>query len=219
MAVQTAMQTDKLIDSLAQQLTPVRPMRAPLLRALLWLAVVAAVSAALIAQHAGLRILLPRIAQPRVAVQWAATALTAITAIIAAFELSVPGRDARWVWAPLPPFLLWLAASGLGCLQNGLSLHGPGGMMGDSPGCFGFIAGASVPLAVGLFWMLRRARPIAPLPVAALGTLGVAATAAFVLEFFHPFDVTVIDLAFHMAAVGLVVLIGTAIRGWLLAVD
>ncbi|HEY3730331.1 MAG TPA: NrsF family protein [Steroidobacteraceae bacterium] len=213
------MQTDKLIESLAQQLTPVRPLRAPLLRALLWLGVVAAVGAALIAYRTGLHILLPRIAQPRVAVQCAATALTAITAIVAAFELSVPGRDARWAWAPVPPFLVWLAASGLGCLQNGLSLHQPGGMAGESPGCFGFITAVSVPLALGLFWMLRRARPIAPLPVATLGTLGVAATAAFVLEFFHPFDVTVIDLAFHMAAVALVVIIGISIRRVLLAVD
>jgi len=33
-----------------------------------------------------------------------------------------------------------------------------------------------------------------------------------VLQFFHPFDVTVIDLALHLAAIGLVVLIGTALR-------
>ena len=76
-----------------------------------------------------------------------------------------------------------------------------------------------MPLAVALFWMLRRARPIAPLPVAALGTLGVAATAAFVLEFFHPFDVTVIDLSAHLAAVGLVVLLGMAWRRPLLDTD
>jgi hypothetical protein len=60
--------------------------------------------------------------------------------------------------------------------------------------------------------MLRRARPLDALPVAAVGTLGVAATAAFVLQFFHPFDVTVIDLALHLAAIALVVLIGTTLR-------
>jgi len=84
--------------------------------------------------------------------------------------------------------------------------------VGESAHCFIFITAASVPLAIGLFWMLRRARPMGALTVAALGTLGVAATAAFVLQFFHPFDVTVIDLAFHLAAVGLVVLIGTVLR-------
>jgi len=190
----------------------VQVLRSPALRALLWLAFVGVVTAALILRYAHMSSVLQRLAVPRVAVECVATALTAVTAIVAAFELSVPDRSPRWAWLPLPPFLLWLAASGLGCLRNGLSLRGPEGFLGDSPHCFMFITSASVPLAVGLFWMLRRARPIDPLPVAAIGTLGVAATAAFILEFFHPFDVTVIDLTWHLSAVGLVVLLGTAWR-------
>ena len=53
--------------------------------------------------------------------------------------------------------------------------------------------------------------------MAAFGTLGVAATAATLLQFFHPFDVTVIDLGFHVAAIALVMLVGTALRRPLLA--
>ncbi len=211
------MQTDELIESLAAQLQPVRRLRAPLQRALLWLARVGAVSVVLIVREAHLGIFMQRMATPRVMVDCIATALTAITAIIAAFELSVPGHSPLWSALPLPPFLLWLGASGMGCLANGLSLHGPGGFAGESYVRFAFIAAASVPLAAGLFWMLRRARPIAPLPVAAMGTLGVAATAAFILQFFHPFDVTVIDLSLHLAAVALVILVGTAWRRKLLA--
>jgi hypothetical protein len=215
-----AIQTDELIESLAAQLQPVRPMRSPLLRALLWLAVVSAVVGGFLMLHrGGLNIFMQRIAVPRVAVECFASGLTAITAVMAAFELSVPGRSPRWAVVPLPPLLLWLAASGLGCLSNGWSLYGADGFVGESYSCFAFIAIASLPLATGLFWMLRRARPIAPLPVAALGTLGVAATAAFILEFFHPFDVTVIDLALHLAAVALVMLIGTLWRRPLLAAD
>jgi hypothetical protein len=214
-----SMQTDKVIESLAAQLQPVRRLRSPLLRALLWLAVVGAAGGVLIAYETGSGIFMQRMTVPRVAVENLATALTAITAIIAAFELSVPGHSPRWALLPLPPFLLWVGASGLGCLQNGLSLYRPDGFAGESPHCFAFIAGASVPLAAGLFWMLRRARPIAPLPVAALGTLGVAATAAFMLQFFHPFDVTVIDLTLHLSAIALVMLIGTLWRGPLLAAD
>ena len=48
--------------------------------------------------------------------------------------------------------------------------------------------------------------------MAILGTLGVAASAAFLLEFFHPYDVTAIDLALHLAAVAAVILLGTALR-------
>ena len=41
--------------------------------------------------------------------------------------------------------------------------------------------------------------------MALCGALGVAALAAFVLQFFHPFDVTLIDLAMHALAVVLVI--------------
>jgi hypothetical protein len=211
------MQTERLIESLAAQLQPVRRLHPPLLRALLWLAVIGAASAALIMREADLGVFMERMATPRIAVECVATALTGITATIAAFALSVPGRSPWWAALPVLPFLTWLGASGLGCLQNGLGLYGAHGQMAESYSCFTFIAGASLPLAAGLFWMLRRARPIEPLPVAALGTLGVAATAAFILQFFHPFDVTVIDLALHLAAITLVVLIGTAWRRSLLA--
>jgi hypothetical protein len=213
------MQTDELIESLAAQLQPVRRLHAPLLRALLWLALIGAVSAALIMRESQLGLFMQRMATPRVAVDCIATGLTAITAIIAAFELSVPGHSPLWSTLPLPPFLLWLGSSGMGCLKNGLSLYGPTGFVGESYVCFAFIVGASVPLAAALFWMLRRARPIAPLPVAALGTLGVAATSAFILQFFHPFDVTAIDLALHLAAVALVILIGISWRRPLLAAN
>ena len=167
----------------------------------MWLMVVAGVSAALILRFSPLELILPRLAIPRVTLECVGTLLTAVTAVWAAFELSIPDRSPRWMWLPAAPFALWLGASGLGCLQNGLSLHGPGGIAGHSPHCFIFISAVSVPLAAALFWMLRRARPIHAWPVAAMGTLGVAATAALVLQFFHPFDVTVIDLALHLAAV------------------
>ena len=50
------MQTDKMIQSLAAQLQPVQRLRSPLLRALLWLAVVGAIAALLIAHAVGLTI-------------------------------------------------------------------------------------------------------------------------------------------------------------------
>ena len=213
------MRTEKLIQSLAAQLQPVRPLRAPLLRALLWLAAVAAVGGALIARFAGTDVFLQRASLPRVAVEDMATALTAIGAVIAAFELSVPGGSPRWAMLPLPPLLTWLAASGLGCLRNGMGPRSAGGFSIEGAHCFVFITAASVPLAAVLFWMLRQARPIDPLPVAALGTLGVAATAAFMLQFVHPFDVTVIDLTLHLGAIALVVLVGISGRRALLAAD
>jgi hypothetical protein len=215
--VSTERDTALLIERLAGELQPVRRLRAPAVRAILWMAVVAVLGAGLVARFANLGAMALRIAEPRIALECVGMALTAITAVLAAFQLSVPGRSSRWALLPLPSVALWLAGSGWGCLLNGWSLHGPGGFIGESDHCFVFIAAVSVPLATGLFWMLSRARPITPLPVALLGTLGVAATAAFLLQFFHPFDVTVIDLAFHLSAVALVMLVGTLLRRPLLA--
>jgi hypothetical protein len=207
-------QTDDLIESLAADLTPVTPLRAPLWRALLWLAIVSSIAVLVVWRFANLSVFIGRMEVPRIALEGLGSLLTAIASIVVAFELSVPGRSSRWAWLPLPPLLLWLGASGMGCLANGLGLQAA---QGESPHCFMFIAGLSVPLSVGLFWMLRRARPIAPLPVAAFGTLGVAASAATLLQFFHPFDITVLDLTFHLAAVGFVVFLGAALRRPLLA--
>jgi len=212
-------QTDHLIQRLSAQLTPVRRLPGPALRAAVWIASTLTAAIVLVALFADFSSFELRMSQPRALTEWAGTCLTAVTAILAAFELSVPGRSPRWAYLPLPTLLLWLGASGLGCLRNGLSLYGPHGFLGESPHCVVFILGISVPLAAGLFWMLRRARPIAPLPVAVLGTLGVAATAASVLQFFHPFDVTVIDLSLHLTAVATVLGVGIALRRPLLASD
>lgn len=208
--------TDRFIEQLSSQLTPVKALPSPARRAAVWLLLIGLLAAVLIVRFARLELFAQRMSNPRVGLEWIATVLTAICAIVTAFQLTVPGAQRRWLWLPLIPFALWLSMSGLGCLKNGLSLHGTDGFIGESGHCFGFIIGASVPLAAVLFAMLRRARPIAPLPVAAYGTLGVAATAASVLQFFHPFDVTVIDLTLHLAAVGVVFAVGTALRRGLL---
>ena len=204
--------TNELIAALAGGLKPVQRLRPPLRRAALWLLLAALLAAVPVAHYANMPVFLERAGEARQMLELAATLLTGIVALFAAFALSVPGHSARCALAPLPPLLLWIAASGYGCLQNGWSAGGPGGVIGESRNCFVFIVLTSVPLSALLFWALRRARPIAPLPVALCGALGVAALAAFLLQFFHPFDVTVIDLALHLAAVGVIALLATALR-------
>ncbi|MFM2288895.1 MAG: hypothetical protein RL684_2038 [Pseudomonadota bacterium] len=204
--------TESLISDLGAQLQPVRPLASPVLRALGWLAFVALAAGLFIARHHALPRFIARNANPATALECAAMLLTGIVAVVAAFHASIPGRSAAWRWAPVPPLLLWLAGSGLGCLHNGLGLGASGARFGESPGCFMFIVVTSLPLALVLGWLLRRARPLEPLPVALLGALGVAALAGFVLQFFHPFDTTVIDLLFHAAAVCTMLVIASGVR-------
>ena len=87
-------------------------------------------------------------------------------------------------------------------------MRGPAGLgKGETADCFLWIVGFGVPLAVALFVVLRRSHPLSPGPVAAMAGLGVASLAAFLLQFFHPFDVTLIDLGLHIAAVATVVIL------------
>jgi len=199
--------TDTLINQLADGVRPVRPLRAPALRAFLAVAAIASVaglaifilgdSGELRRRYAGRETLL--------ALEMAAMFATGVVAIVAAFFLSIPGRSKRWAAAPIPSFATWLLVSGLGCYKDFVRRDGIGWELGESMHCLAFILATSAVLSPLLVWRLARARPIDPLPVALLGGLGVAASSAFILFFFHPFAVTFVDLAMHLAAILIVV--------------
>jgi hypothetical protein len=173
-------------------------------RAVLWLVAVAAVAAGLVLTASDLALFARRAADPKLMLELAGTLLTGILAVVAAFHLALPDRPRRWALLPLPSFLLWLGSSGYSCWRHWVTIGPDGWVVGESAECFAFILAVSVPLSVALVVALRRARPLMPLSTALVGGLGVASLAAFLLQFFHPFDVTVMDLGLHLAAVALV---------------
>ena len=197
--------TESLIAGLANQLPKVRRLRPPTVRAFAWLAAITVVSGIAIAALANMSVFLARAEQPRMAVELAATLLTGVLAVVAAFHLALPDRSRRWALAPLPTLAVWLATSGFGCYRDWV-VNGPDGRTpGDSAQCFVVLIGVSVPLAALLFWRLAKARPLNPTLPTAVGGLGIAALAAVVLQFFHPFEVTLMDLVVHLVAIGLVI--------------
>ena len=200
--------TDQLIARLAAEAEPVQRLRPPLLRATLWLLAIAVVSTAGILLFADLHVFAHRIADPKLMVEITGTLLTGITATIAAFHLSLPDRSRTWLLLPLPFLALWIGSSGYACYREWLHFGPEVWTFGESTHCFMFIVGFSIPLGVSLWWLLRQARPISPVPVAVAGGLAVAGCAAFLLQFFHPFDITAIDLALQLCAVGLVIAVG-----------
>jgi len=202
---------DPLIRDLASGLRPVKPMRSPGLRSLVWLILVAVVAAVLAARSdlAALEVRLA--AAPDMWLAVAGSVLTAMCAAIAAFELSVPDRMPAWALLPLPPFVLWVGASGLGCLRGWLIPGTHSASLFEAGDCFVFIVGLSVPLGAILFLMLRRGYSLHGELVAATAGLAVAAAAASLLNFFHPFDAAATDLAVHAVAVALIVIAGRAL--------
>jgi hypothetical protein len=195
---------DRLIERLAADAHPVRRLRPPTVRALQWLIAVAAIAAVAIAAFAHMDVFMERARDPKLALELLGTVLTGILAVVAAFQLSLPDRSPAWALLPVPPLVLWLASSGYSCWNHWI-VYGPEGWaVGESAHCFRFILLVSVPLAASLIYLLRKACPLAPVRVALIGGLGVAALSAFVLQFFHPFDVTFMDLGLHVAAVAIV---------------
>jgi hypothetical protein len=197
--------TDALVARLARDATPVRRLGSPMRRALTWLGIIGGLGAAAILTFSNLGEFAARARHPELIVELIGTLGTGILSTIAAFHLSVPDRSPRWTLLPLPTLALWLAGSGSGCIHEWLVLKRGAWSLGESGHCFLFIIGFGLPLSVLLLAALRRARPLAPLPVAVTGGLGAAALAAFLLQFFHPFDITFVDLGVHAFAVALIV--------------
>jgi len=208
---------ERLIGALAADLAPVRRLAPPSLRALGWLGVVAATAVAL-ASFADLAPLCHRLAGATD--MWVAvvgSTATAILAAIAAFQLSMPDARRAWALLPLPAALLWIGASGMGCFRTWLAPETHVADMSEARDCLMFILGLSVPLSALLILMLRRACSLQPGLTAVIGGLAVAAAAATLLNFFHPFDAAATDLAVHAGAVALVIAANRIFSGRLLA--
>ena len=204
--------TEQLIARLAASAEPVKRLKPPLVRAAFWLIGVAAVAAIVIPFWGDLALFDAKLRDPKFVVELAGTLLTGIAAVIAAFELALPDRSPAWAWLPVPPLALWLASSGYNCWRDWIALGDQGWRFGESAACFATIVGFSIPLGAALLFFLARAKPLSPAPVAAMGGLGVAGLAAFFLDFNHPIDASFLDLGWHAAAIGLVIL-GTSLFG------
>jgi hypothetical protein len=196
--------TEALIEAIAADARPVRPLAPPLRRALTLLVPLALLAGIAVALFADMGGLLARYSgrEPMMMLEMAAMLVTGLLAVTGAFFLSVPGRSRLWLWAPLPSLAAWISLSGAGCWMA-LGTEAGAGEAGMD--CLFFILAASLLLGAPLVWRLSRASPIEPVRVAMLGGLGIAALSAFLLQFFHPFTITFLDLGVHFVAVAIVI--------------
>jgi hypothetical protein len=204
---------DALIEILARDLRPVRRLAPPFVRALGWLAAVCALAAAL-ACFADIGAMVRRVtAAPDMWLAVTGSTLTAVLAAIAAFQTSLPDRKLAWALLPLPGLLLWVGASGLGCLRVWFAPGTHAADLLEARACLAFICGVSGPLSVLLVVMLRRGFAVRPNLTASIAGLAAGAAAATLLNLFHPFDAAATDLVVHAVAVGLVVLANRVLGG------
>lgn len=205
------MRTDDLVSLVVRDMQPVRRLRPPMLRALLWLAS-ASVMIALVVATIGLRVdLAERLSHAWEVAQLAAAGATAVLAAIAAFHLSLPDRSERWALLPLPGFAVWVASLGWGCVTDFLRF-GPAGLaLGTSWSCLGFILAFSVPTGAVMLFMLRHAGRTRPLATGVAAITSVAMLASVGLSLTHYLDAAVMVLLWHVGSVLAVVAVGGAV--------
>jgi hypothetical protein len=200
--------TRELIDALVECATPVRRLRPPLVRAVLWLAF-AGVVLALIAVGHGVRTdLMARLEEPKFAATDGAALATGILATMAAFMISLPDRSRWWLLLPLPALAMWITTIGSGCLADWVGLGPDGIRFGEELRCFALLILTSVPLAIALAAMLRYAALWRGGAVAMTGGLAVAAITATALSLFHDHDATVLILVWNLGTTALITGLG-----------
>ena len=211
--------TPELIDSLVEGATPVRRLRPPVLRALLWIGLAGLILALVAVGHGVRPDLARRLHDPLFAVSLAGALATGILAAIAAFALSLPDRSRWWGLLPLPGLTVWFATIGYGCLAHWVSFGPQGLQVGEELGCFSILLLTSVPLALVLMVMLRYAAPLRPGPATLCGGLAVAAIAATALSIIHDHDASALALFWNVgtaaAIAGLGSLFGRGMLGFM----
>ena len=137
------------------------------------------------------------------------TLSTGVVVLVAAFELSIPGKRSRlqWVGAAVAP--CWLFA----CLGVILLSHVPFGTLDDGVYCFRFLVVASLPMMGAVVIALRRTRSPQPTRTLLCAGGGVSALAASLLALCHPSSLKLVDFSMHLAAIACVIG-STILIGW-----
>ena len=196
--------TPQLIDALVERATPVRRLRAPLVRAGQWLGFAAIVLALLATVHGVRTDLLGHLQQPVFLLTLASALVTGILAAIAAFIISLPDRSQWWIWLPVPALAAWLSIIGYGCLTDWVSMDPEGVRLGETARCFATLLLTSAPLSLVMLVMLRYAVILRSKAVALMGALAVAAMTSFALALNHDLDATVMILVWNLGIAALI---------------
>lgn len=197
------MDTETLVQRLAEDGKPVKRRGSPTGRAMLWLAIAVPFVAAVAVWHGFERDVAALLGDPRFLAEQCAALATAIAAAVAAFAVGTPGFARAFRLLPLPALAVWLLTLGIAC-SAGIAADGAAWFqLGLDLGCLPPMALAGlVPTAVMLA-MIRGAVPLAPRLTLFYAALAPAALVSFALQFFHQGEATPTALVWHFGLVWL----------------
>jgi len=212
------METDRIIDQLAQAARPVRPLRPPLARTMIWLLIVAPFVAMTVFAMSPRTDLAAKASDPHFVIEMFAALATGVAAALAAFATTIPGRSRKIAWLPLLPLGAWLGSLGHGCLQSWIRFGADGLTLRPDWVCFPAIALVGAVPALAMAVMLRRGAPLAPHLSTALGGLAAAGLGNVGLRLFHAQDASLMVLVWQVGSVfvlaALAGLLGRSLLHW-----
>ncbi|MEO6780988.1 MAG: NrsF family protein [Bradyrhizobium sp.] len=204
------METDRLIERLAQGSGEISRLSSPSTRTAIWLGLAVPYVALVVTMMTLRADLAAKLVDPTYLIEQIAALFTGIAAAFAAFASTIPGFDRRYLLLPALPFGLWLGSLSLGCLQTWL-VYGPDGLSVHPDWlCFPAIVLVGMVPAIVMAIMLRRGAPLTPHLTTALGGLAAAGLGDFGLRLFHPQDASAMVLVWQMGTVFML----TALAGW-----
>jgi hypothetical protein len=205
------MKTERLVERLAAELTPVQRIARPATRLAWWL-LISVPAACLVVGAFGLRPdLAERLADRAFLVEEAAALLTALVGIYAALCAGLPDQPGWKVWLPMAPMALWLGFLGQQCLDVFLR-QGPGGLQITSDAmCLPAIAMGSLVPAIAIVVMLRRSGKFRTTHACLCGALGAAALGAAALRLYHMEDAAIMVIVWQLGSVAVLSLVAGAI--------
>jgi hypothetical protein len=205
------METERLVERLTAELTPVRRLARPGVRLAWWL-LISVPAAGLVAWGFGLRPdLAARLADRTFLVAEGAALLTALVGIYAALCAGLPDQPGWKVWLPVAPMALWLAVLGRQCLDVFLRLGPQGLSITPDAMCLPAIALGGIVPALAIAVMLRRSGKFRTTHACLCGALGAAALGAAALRLYHMEDAAIMVLVWQLGSVALFSLVAGAI--------
>lgn len=202
------METSKLIVALVADAKPVRRLRPPSLRAVLWSLACLPAIALIVWFYGGIGAAYgTELRQPSFVIQSLACLLTGLTAAAAALNAAIPGRSQRLLLLPLIPLSVWLAALGYGCWHDWLTLGAAGVELDADWGCAAQTAMMAIVPGL-LFIMLLRRLPIRSSAIACVAALAIASFAVLGTSFYHTDDSSLDFLFWHVGAAAIITGVG-----------
>ncbi len=193
-----------LIGALADDASPVRRLRPPLLRAALWLLLAALVLVLIVTGHGPRPDIADRLRQPVFVLSMMAALITGTLAAIASFQISLPDRSRWWFLLPAPALAVWLSTIGYGCLSDWVSVGPNDNRVSETVRCFATLLLTSAPLTIAMLVMLRYTALLRPTESSAMSGLAIAAITAFSLSLVHDFDASLTILVWNLGVAGLI---------------